>query len=493
MKERNKWLLGAIGIFVILSSFFMFAVDRTVWFDEGFSLETVQRMHDTGVNFAEHDVHPPLYYDVLYAWMLVPHGGFERFWGRFLSMLFGIAALTFIALFVEELGLDPKKYGKVLLLLATSTTLIYYGGEMRMYIMVVALAAFAMYALLKWIHTRGFWWAAGWVAALWLLPVTHYFAVFLFAPFIVLQFIWLKAATDTKHALKVGVITGGVMILSTLRAFLFYALPQINRVEQMYLPPPTLLSYLSSMFFSMHFTAENIQGWWGLALFLGFAATLVTVMWLAFRKLKEGADDAEKAVIVMLLAGALLPLLGFLGGIFQTYHHRYFLCIMWMFAFAFYFLLVDRWGKKAFAVLMLFNLVMFGVLASTPDLEMREVTKWFANETNCTKVDLVHETAWTYVVAEVYKREWCTSKGLPGWDDWLSTRATEAQGRSSGEDAINSSRIIRTDGYVSFKSDRPFYYLNVRQANGTRWSPASTRVVWSGDVANLTYVPGSKY
>ena len=150
--DRNKLLLVfALVFFVSTAAYVSIGVDRMAWFDEAFTLETVQLLNSgVDINFAEFDVHPPAYYVSLASWMsFAPDGLSETQWARFFSIFWGVVFFIFVYLLVRKLQFSSFVAGSVTLLMSLSTTFLHYFTEIRMYGMLLALTSVVIYLLFR--------------------------------------------------------------------------------------------------------------------------------------------------------------------------------------------------------------------------------------------------------------------------------------------------------------------------------------------------------
>lgn len=111
-----------------------------LWFDEGFSVLMVELANPL---IWRADVHPPLYYALLWAWSKVASGDA---WLRALSAVFGVAALPVVyalgaRLFSRAAGLWAAAF------LALLHMHIWYSREARMYALMVLLFSLALLGL----------------------------------------------------------------------------------------------------------------------------------------------------------------------------------------------------------------------------------------------------------------------------------------------------------------------------------------------------------
>ncbi|MBK6770331.1 MAG: glycosyltransferase family 39 protein [Ardenticatenales bacterium] len=128
------WLIVALALAARL-----FRADaQSLWYDEGTSAQLATRTAREIVTAAAGDIHPPLYYLLLAAWSrLFGHGVVAL---RALSAVLGTAQVAATLAIGRRMG--GSRLGLVAgLLAATSPYLIWYGQEVRMYVLAGALGA----------------------------------------------------------------------------------------------------------------------------------------------------------------------------------------------------------------------------------------------------------------------------------------------------------------------------------------------------------------
>lgn len=138
--RKSSWLL-LVSIVLVALPLRLVALDRHgLWYDEGFSLLMVELADPTIWRL---DLHPPLYYALLWAWCGLSMGDV---WVRSLSVLFGLATLPVVfalgaRLFSREAGAWAATF------LALLHMHVWYSREARMYALMVLLFAAAFLGL----------------------------------------------------------------------------------------------------------------------------------------------------------------------------------------------------------------------------------------------------------------------------------------------------------------------------------------------------------
>jgi mannosyltransferase len=132
--------------------------DRSIWFDEAWSWRLAQFPLPEMLTRIGHDVHPPLYYLLLKAWMCCCGASLRAL--RSLSVLLGGVTLVGVYLFaVAAFSDDGKALSKgrgigllAAALVAVSVFQVRYAWEARMYTLGTALAALSSWALFRALH-----------------------------------------------------------------------------------------------------------------------------------------------------------------------------------------------------------------------------------------------------------------------------------------------------------------------------------------------------
>jgi uncharacterized membrane protein len=133
---------------------------RSFWLDEGVTyIIAVKSVADLLSFIAREDVHPPLYYLVLHAWLA---GGDSEVWLRLPSATFGIVSIVLLGVLGRHL-VDERTGVIAALAFAISPLQVWYAQEARMYALVVLLALIMLLCLWQAINSppRPIWWWAG--------------------------------------------------------------------------------------------------------------------------------------------------------------------------------------------------------------------------------------------------------------------------------------------------------------------------------------------
>ena len=128
--------------------------EQNVWWDEGLAIWAVRQGWARMTLWTATDVHPPLYFWLLKAWVSL--AGESEFSARFISLICGV--VTVAALY----PLAKALLGRRVALLATSLLAfsrfhIWWSQEMRMYIVATLWGVLSLYTLLRWCTAEGWW------------------------------------------------------------------------------------------------------------------------------------------------------------------------------------------------------------------------------------------------------------------------------------------------------------------------------------------------
>lgn len=174
---QSKYVLLLILLFGLILR--LFSLNQSLWLDEATSILAAKNFsfQDLILKFSPGDFHPPLYYLVLKAWIII--FGTSEIAVRILSVLFGVATIFVVYLIGKKLfgfkvGMATAAF------LATAPLHIYYSQEARMYSLETLLAVSIVWFLVneKWI---------GFIAATALLLYTDYLPALLIIPLLLIK------------------------------------------------------------------------------------------------------------------------------------------------------------------------------------------------------------------------------------------------------------------------------------------------------------------
>ena len=231
-----------IGVLALATALRFWALgQREVWYDEAFSVLYAEKglsdiLYGTisQVEGAAADVHPPLYYFLLHAWMVL---GESPFVARALSAFLGITTVAVSYALGEEL-FDRRAGLMGAFVVAISPFHVYYSQEARMYSLLAFLLVLGTYFFVRAVRTPRFRHWLGFSVCFALAQYTHNVAVFWL---LALDAYALLAHFRGLRLLKqVALANAGVAMLYA--PWLLVLPGQISKMEQAYwIPVPGLV------------------------------------------------------------------------------------------------------------------------------------------------------------------------------------------------------------------------------------------------------------
>lgn len=180
MRIHVDWrarVTGSIVVAAILSlalAVRLYQLDvQVVWFDEAYSVWLARLPPARAIFFTARDVHPPLYYLLLHAWM----SGFGDGVGavRSLNVVIGVMTVAVGMLLAHRMA--SRRVAAIAgLLLAMLPIAVYYSQEIRMYALLGLLLLTATYLLLSWAQQQRSRYLLGYTLLMIAGLYTHYFA-----------------------------------------------------------------------------------------------------------------------------------------------------------------------------------------------------------------------------------------------------------------------------------------------------------------------------
>ena len=493
-KYSKVILIFAIIAFLITTVYVSVGVSRIAWFDEAFSIETTHKMDNEGIDFKQYDVHPPAYYHMLDGWMkMQPSFLPETDWARLLSVVFGVVFLCFVYLIVRELGYSKFVSATATLFMSLSTTFIHYFTEIRMYGALLAVCAVGIYFLIQYLN--GYWSygnVIGMMATAALAPFLHYFG-FMLGAFMIAAILMTFTKLDWRFEFKTVfsfIVTYGIALY-----FAFdFAFSQRARIVQMFFEQTSIFTFPSALLFPFHYPewtqmgsiAQNyiisIMQLWVVFIFL-----LMTAWFIKDYFINNKVARREDKLFIMMFSCSLIPLLAIVAShyVLDLYHHRFVLCMLWMFGLVVTIilarsieLLMKKWSEYSTvkrwisAIAIIFTVMFFFVQAAVGQSVYISETPRFQEEMYAlipcgSDVTVVHMTSFTIIPELVDAREHGCMRNRV-----LVTDFPEEVGHSGGFDAINPALIYRineTRAYElknnSYVIDGGFFVLNSEGGN----------------------------
>jgi hypothetical protein len=275
---------------------------QSFWYDEGTSITVAPRDVPTILANAAADIHPPLYYLLLHAWVAL--AGVTEYAARFPSAVAGVLTVAIVA----RLGRDllPRPGGLAAALLAAAAPLpIWYSQEARMYALATALGALATLLLLRALArpSIGLWLAYG-LAIVGTL-YSHYFAAAIPLAHGIAVGLWFLGAP--RRRLRTAIAFAGTGIAAGL-LFVPWLLRTLGQLTGW---PATsepfgirTLVTRTLLLFTRGYGADRLEPALALPVALGVALGL---LWLLWRR-RDGAFVAGSYFLVPLAAMMVVSL-----------------------------------------------------------------------------------------------------------------------------------------------------------------------------------------
>ncbi len=145
---HKGWALASIAAILLLA--FALRLYRlgyqSIWYDEGVSIHLAQKSLAALTAHTAGDIHPPLYYYLLYSWIKAT--GSSEFAVAFFSLFFGLLVIPLVYRIGRHLY-NPMVGSLAALLVAISPYNLWYSQEMRMYTLGASLGLVSLYSLLR--------------------------------------------------------------------------------------------------------------------------------------------------------------------------------------------------------------------------------------------------------------------------------------------------------------------------------------------------------
>lgn len=205
---------------------------QSLWYDEGFSVYLSRQSIPDLISLTAQDIHPPLYYLLLFAWKALT--GESEFALRFLSLVFSVGSVAAIARLAGRASKSAPAMVAAAFIAAIAPVNVWYGQETRMYSLLGLLTALSLKRLLaltdlaQSAQPMKLRTLAGWAAVNVLLAYTHSFGLFAIAAEAVALFVWwlLKPGSrKTMPALLASLLLVGL-------AYLPWVFPTLGRLNQ---------------------------------------------------------------------------------------------------------------------------------------------------------------------------------------------------------------------------------------------------------------------
>ncbi len=281
---------------------------QPLWFDEGYSFYFAHLPVPALLAATAVDIHPPLYYLVLKAWLALTDPLLPAVIGaRLLSVLWGTATIPLLWAIGRRLG--RGRAGLLAAgLLAISPFHIYYSQEVRMYGMVTCLGALGVWLTLEALERRqAVWWAGAGLALLAAL-YTQYYAVFI----VLALTIFLAVSRRGREAWRAwGAVLAGITLAYlpwvwyTAPRLITYVRYKVSMDKDLPLAPWEFLRRVLLAYGAGHLEGRW-QNWWP----AGLVPTVLVLAGAAWLLLRRRRHPAQGTILALGLSWWLIPWLG---------------------------------------------------------------------------------------------------------------------------------------------------------------------------------------
>ena len=166
-------LLALLVVFLLVSGGL---TRESLWYDEARSMWVVRPSGPVDVlSRLDHDVHPPLYFLLLDAWVAL--AGESAYAARMLSTAFAMLGLAATYAVGKRL-FDRWTALMAVVVLGTAGVFVYYAREARMYSLMLCLGALSMWACVRWLQRPTLARSVSYGLLIAAFLYTHYYAVF---------------------------------------------------------------------------------------------------------------------------------------------------------------------------------------------------------------------------------------------------------------------------------------------------------------------------
>ena len=143
----ERWALPAILLAAFALRVYRLGA-KNIWWDEGLAIWAVRKSLLSVTLWTAQDVHPPLYFYHLWAWVRLV--GESEFAARFISALWGV--LTVAVVYPLGVRVGGRRAGTLAaLFLAVARFHVWWSQEMRMYVLATLAATLTLYLAVRWL------------------------------------------------------------------------------------------------------------------------------------------------------------------------------------------------------------------------------------------------------------------------------------------------------------------------------------------------------
>ncbi|TFH34163.1 MAG: hypothetical protein E4G99_10065 [Anaerolineales bacterium] len=293
--QPRWWIIGLLLLTILMR--LPALASRSLWYDEAFSILFAREGPSamvygtlTPVDGVAADVHPLLYYTLLWGWMKIFGQGILAV--RSMSVVLSVALLMALIALAREL-FNQQTALVTGLLFALAPFQVHYGQEARMYILLALCLVLATLGLYRGItrQSRRDIFVFGVFSAL--SMYSHNLAVFFLVP-LVLMFIVQYASKATF----IRIFQGSILSLILYSPWLIQLPGQISKVQQSYwIERPGLSTIMQTL---LGFVVDLPVGKTVLPYMLIISLVIFTFVWLeSLRSLRRRGRDAKAGALVL--------------------------------------------------------------------------------------------------------------------------------------------------------------------------------------------------
>ncbi len=302
LERRSGFVAACAAIATGLAAWWI-GPDRSIWFDEGYTLALIKEPIDRLIHFTAVDVHPPLYYLSLKGWLYVVGSTdialrtFSIICGALAS---GVALITVRRFFSARIMLAAVPF------LVLAPFLLRYDIEARMYAMASLIGIVATYVLVCALQQKqqakkvALWFVYG------LLVLAGMYTLFYTALIWIVHFAWCIYQQGRPRTF--WKLVKQPWIVAYAGAFVFFVpwlLISFDRLRNsgLWVGSPAYKEVANVFSLAFGWTPEWQLGPWGSLLILGAVGAAISLVVIAFRHVSA----KQRPYLVLFLVYAVLP------------------------------------------------------------------------------------------------------------------------------------------------------------------------------------------
>ncbi len=262
INSRSNWLSSdkiypyvLIGILVLAFSIRLIGLDKGIWLDEAFTIRMISKANLLEmVQDLRGDVHPPLYYVLLYFWSKITNSEESL---RLFSVLFGVGTVAVVMSWLKQYSCLASILAGIYF--STAPVMLRFSQEIRGYSLLLFATALAFFfasgVIAKPEKLSGY---IGLTLSLTVAISTHLIGIMLLAPIFLFVVIMTFLEQKENHWRQV-ILTFSIPFLTFIFFYFFYLTNSSKITENFWIPDfsvylfSSTLQYLlglSSLFFS---------------------------------------------------------------------------------------------------------------------------------------------------------------------------------------------------------------------------------------------------